>query len=355
MKDFLIKSGITALWIGLIFFVLIFPKFEFNSKTNQNTLNIFVWGDYFDSSVLKKFEEEKKIKIKLHYYSSNEEMILKLKAHKGEGYDLIVPSDYAVQILIKENLLKPLDYKKIDFFHKISPILLNHPFDPANRYSLPNMWEVYGIGYDPAQLDPSKIQPTLGHFFDKNLIDYQFSMTPDPVEAIVFAACYLYGRVSQLSETEKKAVKDLLIQQKPHIEAYADYRAKYLIQTKNCPIAVLRSSLLFQIARENANMGFVIPKEATITSIENIAIPIGSKKTDAVYEFINFIYRDAVHASQLKICPLYPAFPEALPYSEETPAFYTSYQDALTKDNLYFFKYLMPEEEIRDMWVEIKK
>jgi spermidine/putrescine transport system substrate-binding protein len=330
------------------------PKMEFRTNSNQRTLDIFVWGDYFDPEMISRFEKEHNAKIQLHYYSSNEEMMLKLRAHKGNGYDLIVPSDYAVQILIKENLLQPIDYKKIDFMHKISPVLLNHSFDPNNRYSIPNMWEVYGIGYDPTQMDAKKLRPTLGHFFDENLIDYKFSMTPDPIEAIVFASCYLYGMVDHLTNEQAEEVKSLLLKQKPHVEAYADYRAKYLMQTKNCPVSILRSSLLFHIARENPHMGFIIPDEATITSIENIAIPIGSKKQDLVYEFINFIYQDDVHASQLSICPLYPAVETSLPYTDECEAFYTSYKAAIQKKNFYFFKHVIPEEEIRDMWVEIK-
>lgn len=354
MKNFLVKALIIAVWVGSIFGILVYPKFESFSQSNQKTLNIFVWGDYFDAKTIERFEEEKGIKIKLHYYSSNEEMMLKLKAHKGTGYDLIVPSDYAVQILIKENLLQPIDYGRINFMHKISPILLNHTFDPNNRYSIPNMWEIYGIGYDPKQLDASTIRPTYGHFFDKKMINYKFSMTPDPVEAIVFAACYLYGRVDHLNACQAMEVKKLLIDQKPHIEAYADYRAKYLMQTKNCPISILRGSLLFHIARDNPEMGFVIPDEATVASIESVAIPVGCNKQDLVYEFINFIYQDDVHASQIGICPLFPATKDSLKYADEVDLYFSTYDQAVQKNNLYFFRYLIPEEEIRDMWVEIK-
>lgn len=354
MKSFFIKISIVLIWIGIILGALVIPKIEFPGEADQRSIDVFVWGDYFDPKMISRFEKEHQIKVILHYYSSNEEMMLKLRAHKGKGYDLVVPSDYAVQILIKENLLQPIDYSKVDFMHKITPILLNHPFDPGNRFSIPNLWEIYGIGSDPEQIDQSTIKPTLGHFFDPRLINYKFSMTPDPIEAVVFASCYLYGHVTELNKAQAQKVKSLLISQKPYVEAYADYRAKYLMQTKNCPIAILRSSLLFQIAREQANMGFIIPEETTITSMENVAIPIGCKKQDLVYTFLNFIYQDDVHASQLAICPLFPAIKECLPYSNEAPIFYEVYEEALNKKNHYFFRHLIPEEELRDMWVEIK-
>jgi spermidine/putrescine transport system substrate-binding protein len=353
MKNFWTKCLIISLWIFGIFSVLLIPKIQFKAS-DLRTIDVFVWGDYFDPKMIAQFEKDKNIRVKLHYYSSNEEIILKLKAHKGHGYDLVIPSDYAIQLLIKENLLQPIDYSKIDFMHKISPKLLNHSYDPDNQYSIPNMWEIYGISYDGNQIDRKKIQPTLAHLFDPNLIDYQLSMTPDPVEAITFASCYLYGIVDQLNKEQAEVIKKLLLDQKPHVEAYADYRAKYLMQTKNCPIAILRSSLLYQIGRENPQMGLILPKEATILSIESVAIPIGSKKQELVYEFIDFLYQDEVQASQLSICPLYPVFDSALKNTHEVEEYYIRYEEALKKDNYCFFRYLLKEQEIRDMWVEIK-
>src|SRR5690606_16786280 len=122
----------------------------------------------------------------------------------------------------------------------------------------------------------------------------------------------------------------------------------------NCPLSLLISNLLFLIAREDPNMNFLLPEEATITTIESVAIPAACKKQDLVYEFINYIYSDAAQASQVKVSPLFPACEGAMKYTSEVPAFYQVYEDALKRKNFYFFRYLIPEEEIRDIWVEVK-
>jgi spermidine/putrescine transport system substrate-binding protein len=354
MQKLMIKTFIVISWIVVIFGLLLTPKWKALQPNDAKTLNIFTWGDYFDPKVLEQFEKDHGVKIQLHYYSSNEELILKLKAHKGQGYDLVVPSDYAVQILIKENLLQPLDYSRITFLDQISPALLHHPFDPHNRYSLPNMFEVYGIGFDPDQIDPSRVQPTFGHVFDPSMIDYAFAMTPDPVEAVTFAACYLYGKVDRLDSTQTARIRQLLIDQKPLVEAYADYRSKYLLQTKNCALSILRASFLLHIARENPQMSFMLPKEATVVSIESVAIPIGCEKTDLVYSFLNYLYQDEVMASQVAICPLFPATSSACAFLHEPDLYFSIYNQVMKKPNFYFFRHLIPEETAREIWVEVK-
>src|SRR3990167_11377459 len=75
------------------------------TKKPEPTLNVFVWGDFFPEETFHKFEKETGIKINPSYYTSNEELLLKLEKTDGKGYDLIFPSDYAVNILAQKKLL----------------------------------------------------------------------------------------------------------------------------------------------------------------------------------------------------------------------------------------------------------
>ena len=115
MKKIFIRSGIILFWLCLIFCALYWPKWKI-LKYDQNTINVFVWGDILEPSIVSDFEKETGIKLNLSYYSSNEELIVKLKATRGEGYDLVIPSDYAVNILIKEDLLKKLNKEKFAYW-----------------------------------------------------------------------------------------------------------------------------------------------------------------------------------------------------------------------------------------------
>src|ERR1043165_6496234 len=147
MKKLLLRSGIICLWLLLIASALYLPKCEI-VPCDENTINVYAWGDILEPSIIADFEKETGTKINLSYYSSNEELLVKIKATKGEGYDLIIPTDYVVHVLIKEDLLKPLVKEKFNFWSSINPRLLGHFYDPDNSYSIPFEWEIFGLGVD---------------------------------------------------------------------------------------------------------------------------------------------------------------------------------------------------------------
>ena len=202
MKKLLLRSFFVLFWIALIGAILYWPKLKV-IQYDSRTLNVFAWGDILDPSVIAKFEKETNIKVRLSYYASNEELLVKLKATQGEGYDLIVPSDYAVKILIQENLLKCLDKSRLHFWKELNPHLLGHFFDPENRYSLPFEWEVYLFGINKDYFDANpKLPPSWKLIFDRKTVQYKISMTNDPIEAIQFAGFYLFGNVSELNSQQ---------------------------------------------------------------------------------------------------------------------------------------------------------
>ena len=98
-------------WVLLIAIILYFPAFKASVQPFEDkSLNVFVWGDSLEVSILAEFEKKTGIKVNLSFFSSNEELQVKMKATGGHGYDLILPSDYTVALLIKDELLKPIDH-----------------------------------------------------------------------------------------------------------------------------------------------------------------------------------------------------------------------------------------------------
>src|ERR1700690_3127030 len=104
LKQYFNRSLVVFFWVALIFTILYWPENLFFRE--KKSINVFAWGDILEDSLLAEFEKTSGIKANLNFYASNEEMIIKIKATGGEGYDLIVPSDYSVEILRNENLLK---------------------------------------------------------------------------------------------------------------------------------------------------------------------------------------------------------------------------------------------------------
>lgn len=349
------RSLICLFWISLISSALYLPKWQL-LKADKNTINVFVWGDILSPSVIADFEQETGIKINLSYYSSNEELVMKIKATKGEGYDLIIPSDYAVNILRKEHLLKPLSQEKFLYWNQLNPHLLSHYFDPDNQYSIPFEWELFGLGVNQPYFANHPQTPSWSMIFDPLVMqDYKISMNNDPIEAIAFASFYLYGPLYSLEEEQAKAVENTLILQKPFVAAYSAFRGDYFLATHNVSVAVASSSYILRAKKYCDFVQFVVPQEGTFLTIENFCIPKPSVKEDLVFQLINYL---CTPQSIVNHCDTYFLFP-AVTHANELLHFGESEKKLLLSSEQDFKKYhfirsVLSEKETRNTWVSIK-
>ncbi|MBM3201457.1 MAG: extracellular solute-binding protein [Chlamydiae bacterium] len=325
-------------------------------KKYPDELNVFTWADYIPQEIANEFEKQTGIHVHFHYYSSNEELLVKMRSTKGTGYDLLIPSDYAVKILIDEHLIKPIDKTKIDNFHQIAPFLCNRHFDPNNNYSVPSLWEVFGLGVDREALASNKEileKPSFKHLFQPT--SYKITMTPDVVEAVAIASQYLYNKTEALSKEQLLEVEQLLTKQKKWTEAYADYRAKYLISTKNCSIALLRSPFFHQIKADSPFIDFLIPEGPIFLSIESYAISQDTQQEEAAYKFINFLMKKENTLKMIEFCPLYPSVIEYGKDLKNYPEFDETLHKIIERDEFECFRYLVSENDMRKLWINVKK
>jgi len=338
----------------LILCSLYLPNHKLFHSKKEKSLNVIASGGTFSPQAIKLFEKESGIKVNLQFYSTNEELLTKMKETKGEGIDILFPSDYGVKLLSDEGLIKPLEKDKIDCLDKIEPYLLNHEFDPNNHYSIPYAWEVYGIAANQKMLS-KKALPSLAQLFEQNDEGHKIIMPPHPLETTFFAAYHLFGKVNNLTQRDVDQIRSLLKDQKRWTEAYADFRATHLITSEICPLALLRSSYLPQVALENSNIDFLIPKEGIFTSIDSLVIGTHCKKDKAVYQFINFFYKPEIMALQVKTWPLFPANLEALDHTTNLPAnYYQALKEVQERKDLLFFHYFLSPDHINKLWLEVK-
>lgn len=288
-KTILIRISIILLWIAIIFGFLLFPGLIRNSKLD-NSINVLAWSGMYDLNYISNFEQKTGIKVRISYYESNEELLVKLRTTKGKGYDLIIPGDYAVHILKNENLLKKLDKSKLEFLPYLNPILLGHYYDKNNEYSLPAEWAVFGLGINKEYFEKHKINifESWSLVFD-NKYNYKIAMANDPLVSIPIASLYLFGDLNNLNIEKLEKIKELLIKQKKYIEAYAEFRPDYYLTSKSAQIAVSSSAYIFRALQSNNTIDFIIPQEGTLVTIENFALPKRTKKENLVYKFLNFL------------------------------------------------------------------
>lgn len=354
MKKLFIRSCIIFLWTTVIGCVLYFPSWRSESPENE-ALNIFAWGDILEPSVIASFEKETGIKVNISHYFSNEELIVKLKATGGTGYDLIIPSDYAVSILKQADLIKALDKTQFHYWKGINPALLNHTYDPDNLYSIPWEWELFGFGIDTEYFKTHPFDPSWKAIFDPHTVNYRITMTNDAIEAVEFAAFYLFGQTEALSDAQLTQVKDVLRRQRDWVAAYANFRGDYFLATKTCPLILASSSYIWRTKRQFDFVGYAVPKEGSFVSVENFCIPAATQKDALVYRFLNYVYSPesvATHyasfgyfPSTLHALSLLNADPEAEAYIRTTAEAFKKY---------HFLQRMVPQQTVRDLWVDVK-
>jgi len=369
IKQFFLRSLIVLFWACFLFLALYSPyllKFE-----QDKSINIFMWSGMLDLHHISKFEERTGIKVRFSHYESNEELIVKLRATKGEGYDLIAPGDYAINILKNDNLLKKLDKAKLNFLHNLNPILMGHYYDPNNEYSIPAEWSVFGLGIDKDYfkyflentdssdiswdlvLDP-KLRPGILNY-------YQIIMANDPLVSIPITALYLFGSLDNLDVAKLDQVKQLLIKQKKFVEAYVDFRPDYYLTTKNCHIALSSSSYIWRSIYAYPHVDFIVPKEGTLVNIENWALPITTKKEDMVYQFLNFVMESSTAKHHFESeSAVFPVTVDVIPQlilKESIKKLLTISPEQFKKFNFLRLDLLaspVDENYLQDLWIKIK-
>jgi spermidine/putrescine transport system substrate-binding protein len=279
-------------WIVVVAGFLIVPHYISFSGTSP-VLTILAMPNTISADQFHAFEAAHGIKVHLTYAESADEIYMKLAATGASGYDLVMTADYQISLLWKHGLIQKLDKKKLEFFNNFYPALLNHAFDPGNEYSIPYYWGVYGFAVD-ADYFGAREDMGWDDIFDEKKISYCIGMREDPREIILMAALYLFGHTDNLNDDEFAAIKDLLIRQKKWVTMYADERIGGLLASRSCPLVVTLTGDIMRTMTRYPYIKFYIPREGGFVDIDSFVIPVTSKKTEAVYAFLNYLYSPEV-------------------------------------------------------------
>jgi spermidine/putrescine transport system substrate-binding protein len=260
----------------------------------EKELNLYNWADYVAKTTIPGFEKQTGIQVTQDYFSSNEELLAKLRAG-GTGYDVIVPSDYMVAVMIKSDVLQPLDKSKIPNFKNIGEDFRGLPYDQDNEYSVPYQWGTTGILYNKKEIGQleDNWEPMWSTEFSGEI-----GMLNDERET-PGAALYKLGYSVNATEDEQLAEAEAqLKKQKPLLRGYFD-------STQNRPL-VLNGDLLlghvfsgdaFLALSQDDDLDYIIPKPAATRWTDNMAIPAGAEHPDNAHKFINYILDAKVGAA----------------------------------------------------------
>ena len=262
------------------------------SALANEKLYVYNWTDYVPSSVVAEFTKETGIEVIYSTFESNEEMFAKLKLQSGSGesgYDLVFPSSYYVNKMVKEGMLEKLDHSKLNYFKEIPAHLLNKEFDPNNQYSLPYIYGLTGIEVNKDDVDPSKITS----WADLWNPEYKGKvlMTSDARE-VFHVALLLDGKSpNTTNEADIKDAYERLLTLLPNVAVFNSDSPEVPYVQGEVSLGMIWNGSAYMAQRENPNLEFIYPKEGAIFWMDNYAIPKGAKNVDNAYKFMDFLLR----------------------------------------------------------------
>lgn len=254
-------------------------------KEEKDVLSVYNVGDYIDESLISKFEEETGIEVRYETYDTNEMMYQKVKSGSS-SYDLVFPSDYMVEKMKAEGLLKKIDFKNIPNFKYIDKDFLNPIYDKTNEYSVPYMWGTFGILYNKKMVkDPVDSWDILWNPKYKGNI-----MMFDSVRDTMGIALKKLGySMNSTNPKEIDEAKELLMRQKDLVLAYVNDEGKDRLLGEETAMGIIYSGDAVTLIEENPNLAYAIPKEGTNKWVDAMCIPSTAKHKKEAEMFINFL------------------------------------------------------------------
>lgn len=260
----------------------------------DNVLNIYNWSEYLPDDVLNDFEQETGIHVNYSTYDSNETLYAKLKANPEAGYDVVVPSTYFIDRMIREKMLTPLDKSQLSNFHHLNPVLLNKNFDPHNTYSIPYLASATGIAYNDLYFAKGSIT-RWSDLWEPRFND-QLLMLDDVREVFSMALLSLKDSPNTTDPQQIKAAYNLLLRLLPNIKLFNDEAVKAIYIDEDATVGMAWSGDIFLANQDNPHLHFVYPEEGFVIALDSMVIPRHAPHLANAYKFINFILRPDVAA-----------------------------------------------------------
>ena len=251
----------------------------------ESELSIYNWADYVHPKTYPAFEKEFDIKITEDNFPSNEDALAKLQAG-AQGYDVVVPTGYMVEIMIGEGLLMELDHSKIPNMSLIDPQFLDTTFDPGNKFSVPKDFGTTGYGVRTEFVkDDMKSWEDFYRLASKYSGRYVvLDSSPEVVGSALKMLGYSYNSVepNEIAEATRE-----LLSLKPHVRKITSSMRELLISGE-CYIGLTWNGEVGYVTLDAADARYVVPEEGTEIWTDNWSVVSGAPHPAAAHAFLDW-------------------------------------------------------------------
>lgn len=258
---------------------------------NKEVLKIYLPGEYMSESLIPDFEKEYNCKVEAEFFESNEMMYTKISA--GDNYDVLIPSDYMIERLLKENYLQKIDLSKIENYSSVTKALLAAPFngyDPSNSYSIPYFWGTTGIVYDTTVIPTEDVERLGYEIFKDTRFKGNLYMYDSERDAFMIAFKALGYSMNTENEDEINAAYEWLVElNKTMAPIYVTDEVIDNMANGRKALALVYSGDAAYILDENEKMSYFTPDEGTNVWVDAMVIPANAENVELAHKFINFV------------------------------------------------------------------
>ncbi len=264
---------------------------KYDKSLKGTELNVYNWGEYISDGsddsvdVNKEFEKLTGIKVNYSTYESNETMYSQLKSG-GVSYDIIIPSDYMIERLKKEKMLKKIDTKSLSNFNLIDKKYKGLFYDKNDEYSVTYNVGMVGVIYNPTII--GEPEHTWKALWSKKYQDMSLNFS-NPRDAFMTAQMQLGYSLNSTNKKEWAEAAELLKKGKSVLQSYVMDEIYGKMETGEAGIGPYYAGDYLTMYETNEDLKFYYPEEGTNIFVDAICVPSSVKHLKAAMMYINFL------------------------------------------------------------------
>ena len=358
-----VRKGLLVTASFLVVAAVSFTTYRHFASPASNELYVYNWGEYIDESVIQDFEAETGIHVVYDLFETNEEMYPVIEAG-GVAYDVVCSSDYMIQKMVENDLLAEIDFDNIPNIDQIDPEYMERSkaFDPENKYSVPYTWGTVGILYNDKRLEELGVEPpdSWMDLWDPRLSG-EILMQDSVRDAFMCALKPLGYSLNSTDPGELEEAKELLIQQKPLVQAYVIDQVRDKMLGEEAAVGVIYSGEMLYLQElaegKDFHLEYVIPQEGTNLWIDSWVIPKNARNKENAEKWVDFLCRPDIAKRNFEYItyatPNRGAFELLDPELQQNKAVFPDW-DSLQNAEVY--QYLGDEVDslYNELWKEVK-